>query len=67
LLTKHIIEKPASPQVYNADVSDEFSTLVLRMLAKKREERPRDFHEVLMQLRAMKVFKSEIAQKSSPE
>jgi hypothetical protein len=29
------------------------------MLAKKREQRPRDFHEVLMKLRTIKVFKSE--------
>jgi len=67
LLTKHIIEKPVSPQIYNADVSDEFSALVLRMLGKKREERPRDFHEVLMQLRTIKVFKSEAAQKTAQE
>jgi hypothetical protein len=31
---------------------------VLRLLAKKREERPRDFHEVLMALRPVRVFKS---------
>jgi serine/threonine protein kinase len=67
LLTKQIIEKPASPQVYNTDVSDEFSVLVLEMLAKKREERPHDFHEILMRLRGMKVFKSESAQKSTQE
>jgi serine/threonine-protein kinase len=67
LLTKHIIEKPVSPQIYNADVSDEFSALVLRMLGKKREERPRDFHEVLMQLRTIKVFKSEATQKTAQE
>jgi serine/threonine protein kinase len=57
LLTKHIIESPASPQMWNPDVTDEFSSLVLRMLAKKKEERPRDFHEVLMAMRTMKVFK----------
>jgi hypothetical protein len=27
------------------------------MLAKKRDQRPKDFHEVLMQLRTMRVFK----------
>jgi len=59
LLAKHLREKPAPPQFYNPDVSDEFSALVLRMLAKKREERPRDFHEVLMALRGMRVYKSE--------
>jgi serine/threonine protein kinase len=61
LLTKHITEKPATPQQYNSDVTDQFADLVLRMLAKKREERPHDFHEVLMQLRTLKVFKSDTA------
>src|SRR5262249_35739857 len=66
LLSKQIVEKPVSPQMYNPDVSDQFADLVLRMLAKKKEERPRDFHEVLMQLRTMKAFKSEAPQKSAP-
>jgi serine/threonine protein kinase len=57
LLNKHISEKPVSPKVYNADVSDQFADLVLRMLAKKREDRPRDFHEVLIAMRGLKVFK----------
>ena len=57
LLNKHIIEKPVSPQIHNPDISDDFAALVLRMLAKKRDQRPKDFHEVLMQLRTMRVFK----------
>jgi eukaryotic-like serine/threonine-protein kinase len=61
LLHKQILEKPISPQVYNADVSDEFAALILRCLAKKKQDRPRDFHEILMALRGMQVFKSEAA------
>jgi serine/threonine-protein kinase len=57
LLVKHITEKPVSPATMNPDVSKEFADLVLRMLAKKKEERPRDFHEVLISMRALKVFK----------
>jgi serine/threonine protein kinase len=57
LLTKQIAEKPITPQQHNPDVTEEFAQLVLRMLAKKKEERPRDFHEVLMALRTMKVFR----------
>ena len=64
LLNKHISEKPDSPQVHNRDVTDDFAALVLRMLAKKKEERPRDFHEVLMALRNMTIFKGEVAKKS---
>ncbi len=56
LLNKHIKEKPVSPAFYNPDVTKEFGDLVLRMLAKKKEDRPRDFHEVLMAMRTMKVF-----------
>jgi serine/threonine protein kinase len=57
LLTKHLTDKPVTPQTFNRDVTDQFSQLLLRMLAKKREDRPRDFHEVLMKMRTMKVFK----------
>ena len=58
LLAKHITEKPASPRVYNPEVTEPFSDLVLHMLAKKRTDRPNDFHQVLMKLKTIKVFKS---------
>jgi serine/threonine-protein kinase len=58
LLRKHIIEKPISPANYNPDLTDEFSALVLHMLAKKKEDRPKDFHEILIALRGMRVFKT---------
>jgi eukaryotic-like serine/threonine-protein kinase len=61
LLQKQIIEKPLSPQSHNPDVTDEFSALILRMLSKKREDRPRDFHEILMALKNMRIFKSDPA------
>jgi serine/threonine-protein kinase len=64
LLIKHISEKPMSPRYHNPEVSEEFADLVLRMLAKKKEDRPRDFHQVLMQLRTMRVFTNEKAQTS---
>jgi serine/threonine protein kinase len=56
LLVKHISEKPVSPRQYNPEVTEDFAALVLRMLAKKKEERPRDFHEVLMAMRTLKVY-----------
>src|SRR5262249_42444435 len=59
LKQKHLTEKPLSPCVYNRDVPEEFGALVLRMLAKKPQDRPRDFHEVLMQMRGLKIFKGE--------
>jgi serine/threonine-protein kinase len=59
LLQKQVAEKPNSPQAHNPDVSDQFAALILRMLAKKREERPRDCGEIVMALRSMKIFKSD--------
>ena len=35
-------------------MTDEFSALVLKMLAKKKEDRPANFHEVLIALRKVK-------------
>jgi eukaryotic-like serine/threonine-protein kinase len=67
LLNKHIAEKPVTPQMHNPDLTDEFCQLVLQMLAKKRDDRPHDFHQVLMKLRGMKIYKSEVAQKRSEE
>jgi serine/threonine-protein kinase len=65
LLGKHLTEKPVPPTSYNPEVTEDFSNLVLRMLAKKREDRPNNFHEVLMEMRKMRVFKLlKAAQKS---
>jgi serine/threonine protein kinase len=65
LLKKHLRDTPVSLNVHNPDVTDEFSALVLRMLAKKREDRPRDFHEILMALRGLKVFKPDAPGKTA--
>ena len=65
LLNKHITEKPVAPKLINADVSDDFNALLLQMLNKKREDRPKDFHEVLMKLRSMRVFKTTVAPRPS--
>jgi len=56
LLTKHLTEKPITPKFHNPEVTDQFGELVLHMLAKKKEDRPRDFHQVLMQLRGIRVY-----------
>jgi serine/threonine protein kinase len=59
LLGRHFTEKPAPPSAYNADLTDEFSAFVLKMLAKKRTDRHANFHEVLIDLRKVKqIYKS---------
>jgi eukaryotic-like serine/threonine-protein kinase len=59
LLSRHFKEKPSPPSAYNPDVTDEFSEFVLKLLAKKKSERPASFHEVLISLKKVKqIFKS---------
>lgn len=58
LLRKHLTEKPVSPAIYNPDLTKEFSELILQMLAKKKEDRPPNFHDIMMKMRGLRVFKS---------
>ena len=59
LLTKHFTEKPPSPVNHNKELTDEFGGLVLKMLAKKKEDRFAGFHEFLIALRKIKIYKDE--------
>lgn len=59
LLNKQLVEKAATPQTHNKDITDEFAALTLKMLSKKKEERPETCHDVLIAMRKMKVFKSD--------
>jgi serine/threonine-protein kinase len=59
LLEKHIKEKPVTPRQYNQEITEDFAALVLKMLEKKKEDRPRDFHEVLMAMRNLRVYKGQ--------
>lgn len=59
LLNKQLLDKPVSPQQFNPEISDDMANLVLRMLAKKKDERPRDFMDFLGKFRNVKVFKSD--------
>ena len=58
LLKKHLQEMPQSPIYFNADVTDEFGSFLLKLLAKKPEQRPANFHEVLIELKKLKIYKS---------
>jgi eukaryotic-like serine/threonine-protein kinase len=65
LLQKHISEKAPSPQIFNPDVTDECADLILRMLNKRRDDRPPTFHDVLKWINTMRVYKSDPLRKSS--
>jgi eukaryotic-like serine/threonine-protein kinase len=67
LLSRHFIEKPSPPSAYNPDLTDEFSTFVLKMLAKKKTDRPANFHEVLMDLRKVRQIYKSMPEKHTDE
>jgi serine/threonine protein kinase len=59
LLTRHFKEKPAPLFTYNPDVTEEFSAFVLKLLGKTKKDRPKNFHEVLIELRKVQqIYKS---------
>jgi len=59
LLSRQMVEKPTPITMHNKDITDEFSNLILKMMSKKREDRPASFHEVLIALRKIKIYKDE--------
>ena len=59
LLMRHFTEKPMSPSNINKELTDEFGALVVQMMAKKKDDRPENFHKVLISLQKIKIFKDE--------
>jgi serine/threonine protein kinase len=57
LLSKHITEKPVFPHTINTSVTKEFSEFIVRLLGKKQTDRPHDFHEVMIAMRSLRLFK----------
>ena len=58
LLTKHLAEKPSPVIAYNPDVTDKFSNFLLKLLAKDKKDRPKNFHEVLMEMKKLPIYRS---------
>jgi serine/threonine protein kinase len=64
LLNKHLAEKPPSPknyerrtlEIHKAPLTDEATDLIMRMLSKKKQDRPRDFPTFLSTFRSLKLF-----------
>lgn len=56
LMQKHLHEQPLPAKTYQPMITREFNDLVMCMLDKDREKRPRNFHEVLMRMRKMHVY-----------
>jgi serine/threonine protein kinase len=57
LMNKQLFATPDAPSVYNRALTEEFDKFVLWMLAKKRDDRPRNFYEILMKLKTLRVWK----------
>jgi serine/threonine protein kinase len=57
LLNKHLYEKVLPPSSLTPELTDDFSNLIVRMLAKRKEDRPMNFHEVLMMSKTMHIYK----------
>ncbi len=63
LLQKHIVEKPVPPAEYCPDLTPEFNDLVSKCLAKRPDDRPQSFHEVLKALNQIRVYKNDPVRK----
>lgn len=63
LLNKHLFEKVLPPQAHAPDVTDDFNNLIVKMLAKRKEDRPLNFHEILMQTKTLHIYKAPAAPK----
>ncbi|MEX2173519.1 MAG: serine/threonine-protein kinase, partial [Pirellulaceae bacterium] len=57
LLAKHLSAPIPSIQVFDPNVTTEFSNLLRKMMAKKKEERPASMYDFLKEFRALRVFK----------
>ncbi len=58
LLNKQLHEQAIAPHLVNKDVTEEFSNLIMKCIAKNRDDRWRNFHEVLMEMKKIRVFRS---------
>jgi serine/threonine protein kinase len=57
LLKKHLSEQVPAPSMHNPNVSPEMDRVVMKMMAKKPENRQKTFSEVLSEIRNISLFK----------
>ncbi|QDT39143.1 serine/threonine protein kinase [Stratiformator vulcanicus] len=56
LLKKHLASAPPMASQFNSNVTGDVDRYLVKMMAKKRDHRPRDMDEVASEFRSMKVF-----------
>ncbi|MCA9055542.1 MAG: serine/threonine protein kinase, partial [Planctomycetaceae bacterium] len=59
LLMAHVRDFPDKPSSYNPNVTPEADALVLKMIAKKPEDRPKTMQDFAAELRNIKLFKED--------
>ena len=59
LLMAHVRDTPDKPSGYNPNVTPEADALVMRMISKKPEQRPKSMNDLAAELRSIKLFKEE--------
>jgi predicted Ser/Thr protein kinase len=53
LMTKHVTEQPQPPKAVNPAISEAANQLVLKMLRKQKDERPRSYDELLAEFESV--------------
>jgi eukaryotic-like serine/threonine-protein kinase len=56
LLQRHLSNKPQPLTVFDKNITPEFSTYVLRMMAKDPAERPNTMKDVMMEIKTQRIF-----------
>ncbi len=57
LLLKHVQEQPTAPSFFYSNLTPEIDQFILRLLAKKPQNRPQSMTELLSEFRNVKIFK----------
>lgn len=58
LLSKHLNQPVPAPTMINPMLTAEFNTLVMNLMAKNRDKRPRSMDEFLKTFRSVRIFKA---------
>jgi serine/threonine protein kinase len=56
LLQRHLSNKPQPLTVFDKNITPEFSSYVLKMMAKDPKERPANMKDVMMEIKTQRIF-----------
>lgn len=66
ILLKHLGEPAPEPSLFNPNVTPEMDRIILRMLAKKPDQRQKKVSEFLVEFRNVNVFKEPVTDEAAP-